>query len=111
MKAISLQKQANAIERKFLARVSSKITHYQENDRWVAGIAPDPNDVGNDITDTPRADTTGPVWDQAMIDVLRETRGYHRQAVRAINSYIARAKANAGITLPSDVAQKFNRRY
>jgi hypothetical protein len=103
---------------------SSRITQFQQlgqkmrldNSGWCpsegntgGGVDPyDPN--SNDITDTPSADTTGPVWNQSLIDAPRETRGYHRQAVRAINSYIAKAKANAGITVPSSVSQKFNRR-
>ncbi len=62
------------------------------------------------IDDTPSADTTGPVWDQNLIDTLREVRGYHRKAIRAVNQFIAQAKANAGITVPSGVAQKFGRR-
>ena len=70
----------------------------------------DPNDAGNGIDNTPSADTTGPAWDQNLIDVLRETRGYHRKAVRAINDYINKAKANAGITTPTGVNQKFGRR-
>jgi hypothetical protein len=96
---------------------SSKVVSFQsqgnrmyfDNDGWVPGLSgEDPYDPNsNDITDTPSADTTGPVWNQDLIDVLRETRGYHRQAVRAINSYIAKAKANAGITVPSGVSQKF----
>jgi hypothetical protein len=62
------------------------------------------------IDNTPSADTTGPVWDQDLIDVLREARGYHRAIVRSINSYIAKAKVNAGITVPTGVSQKFSRR-
>jgi plasmid maintenance system antidote protein VapI len=76
-----------------------------------SGAGVDPNDaIGNGIDNTPDADTTGPIWNQDLIDVLRETRGYHRKAVRAINDYINRAKANAGITTPTGVTQKFSRR-
>jgi hypothetical protein len=104
---------------------SSKITQFQQlgqkmeldNSGWCpsegnTGGGVDPyNPNSNDITDTPSADTSGPVWDQDLIDVLREARGYHRKAVRAINDYINKAKANAGITVPSGVSQKFNRRW
>jgi hypothetical protein len=69
----------------------------------------DPNDSGS-INDTPDADTSGPIWDQDLIDTLRETRGYHRQAVKQINAYIAKAQANAGIVTPSGVSQKFSKR-
>jgi hypothetical protein len=98
---------------------SSKVVSFQskgnrmyfDNDGWVPGLSgTDPNDAGNDITDTPSVDTSGPVWDQALIDTLREARGYHRQIVRTINDYINQAKVNAGITVPSGVAQKFQRR-
>lgn len=61
---------------------------------------------GNGINNTPDADTSN--WDQPLINMLRETRSYYRKAVRAINDYIAKAKANAGMT-PS-TAQKFGRR-
>jgi hypothetical protein len=109
---------------KFSASVrSSKITNFQQlgqkmqldNEGWCpsegnSGGGVDPyNPNSNDVTDTPSADTTGPVWNQDLIDVLRETRGYHRKAVRAINGYIAKAKANAGIVIPNGVVQKFQR--
>ena len=78
---------------------------------WVPGLSGiDPASGSSSIHDTPDADTSGPVWDQSMIDVLRETRGYHRQAVKAINQYINAAKANAGIVTPTGVSQKFSRR-
>jgi hypothetical protein len=85
-----------------------------DNDGWYpgtddSGAGQDPND-GRTIDDAPDAQTSGPVWDQSMIDVLRETRGYHRQAVKAINQYINAAKSNAGIVTPSGVQQKFSRR-
>jgi hypothetical protein len=78
---------------------------------WVPGLSgDDPND-STDITNTPsNGAATGPIWDQDLIDVLRESRGYHRLAVKSINAYIAKAKANAGITTPSGVSQKFSRR-
>jgi hypothetical protein len=75
-----------------------------------SGAGQDPND-GRTIDDAPDAVTAGPAfWDQDLIDVLRETRGFHRKAVRAINDYITKAKANAGIVIPSSVNQKFARR-
>jgi hypothetical protein len=110
MNTISLQQHRQNIEYKFLAKVTSKIAHFQENDGWVPGVGQDPNDAGNDITASPSADNSGPVWDKDLIDTLREARSYHRKAIRAVNSFIARAKANAGITVPSGVAQKFGRR-
>jgi transcriptional regulator with XRE-family HTH domain len=105
---------------------SSKILNLQEstqgrsarmnldNSGWYpgtdgSGAGQDPND-GRSIDDAPDADTTGPAWDQNLIDTLRETRGYHRKAIRAINDYINRAKVNAGIVTPTGVAQKFSRR-
>jgi hypothetical protein len=76
---------------------------------WVPGLSgTDPND-STGIDNTPSADTTGPVWDQDLIDNLRETRGYHRKAIRAINDFINRAKANRDGTTPP-TAQKFGRR-
>jgi hypothetical protein len=76
-----------------------------------SGAGVDPNDaIGNGIDNTPDADGTGPVWDQDLIDSLREARGYHRKIVRAINGFINQAKVNAGITVPSGVTQKFSRR-
>jgi hypothetical protein len=77
---------------------------------WVPGLSGVDPDGSTDITNTTDADTAGPVWDQDLIDVLRNARGYHRLAVKSINSYIAKAKANAGITVPSGVTQKFGRR-
>jgi transcriptional regulator with XRE-family HTH domain len=74
-----------------------------------SGAGQDPND-GRTIDDAPDAVTSGPLWDQALIDTLRETRGYHRAACKAINQYINAAKANAGIVTPSGVQQKFSRR-
>jgi hypothetical protein len=56
-----------------------------------SGAGQDP-DNGRSIDDAPNADTAGPVWDQALIDTLREARGYHRQACKAINEYINQAK-------------------
>jgi hypothetical protein len=80
------------------------------NDGWVPGQSgTDLNGIGS-IDDTPSADTTAPAWDQDLIDSLRETRGLHRQAIRAINKYINQAKANAGIVTPTGVQQKFSRR-
>jgi transcriptional regulator with XRE-family HTH domain len=72
-----------------------------------SGAGQDPND-GRTIDDVPDADTSN--WDQALIDKLRETRGYHRKAIRTINDYIQKAKVNAGITTPTGVTQKFGRR-
>ena len=72
----------------------------------------DPNDAtGNGIDNAPDADPTGPVWDQALIDTLREVRGLHKQAYHAIQVFIAKAKANRdGNTTPSGVSQKFSAR-
>jgi hypothetical protein len=60
-----------------------------ENSGWTPGVGDsgqgqDPND-GRTIDDVPDDDNANN-WDQALIDTLRETRGYHRQACRAINS-------------------------
>jgi hypothetical protein len=65
-----------------------------------SGVGQDPND-GRTIDETPDADTTGPVWDQDLIDSLRETRGIHRKAIKAINRFINAAKTAAGIVTPS----------
>ena len=87
-----------------------------DNDRWYpgtdgSGAGQDPNDATDSgIDNAPDADTTAPVWDQALIDTLREVRRIHRQAYRAIQVYIAKAKTNAGITTPSGVSQKFSAR-
>jgi hypothetical protein len=78
---------------------------------WVPGLSgTDPATGSGSIDDTADADTSGPVWDQALIDTLRTTRGIHRQAIKGINDFIAKAKANAGIVTPSGVSQKFSRR-
>jgi hypothetical protein len=74
-----------------------------------SGAGQDPKD-GRTIDDAPDADTTAPVWDQNLIETLRETRGYHPQAVKAINTFINQAKVNAGIVVPTGVDQKFSRR-
>jgi hypothetical protein len=101
---------------------SSQITHFQQlgksmkldNAGWYpsedgsGGI--DPNTAGNGIDNTPSADTTGPAWDQALIDTLRTVRGLHRSAIKGINAYINKAKVNAGIVTPTGVSQKFSRR-
>lgn len=86
-----------------------------ENSGWYpgtggSGAGVDPNDaIGNGIDNTPSADTEGgPVWDQDLIDTLREARGYHRKIVRTINDYIQQAKVNAGIVTPTGVTQKFS---
>ena len=75
--------------------ITSKVMLLQEkgrsmrfdNDGWYpgadgSGAGQDPNDRRT-IDDTADADTTGPVWDQDLIDSLRETRGLHRQAISA----------------------------
>jgi hypothetical protein len=75
-----------------------------------SGAGVDPNDAtGNGIDNAPDADTTGPVWDQDLIDTLREARGYHRKIVRTLNDFINRAKANRDGTTPP-TAQKFAHR-
>jgi hypothetical protein len=119
LKYVNLPKQ-QAVAQFTQSPVTSKILLLQEkgrsmnldtNDGWVPGLSgTDPNDQGGSIDDAPDADTAGPAWDQALIDTLRETRGYHRQAVKSINAYIAKAKASAGIVVPSGVSQKFSRR-
>jgi hypothetical protein len=86
-----------------------------DNDGWYpgadgSGAGQDPND-GRTIDDTPDADSSGPVWDQDLIDSLRETRGIHRQAIKAIHKYINQANASAGIVTPTGVQQKLSRRY
>jgi hypothetical protein len=93
-----------------LQQNGKRISLDRNDGAWVPGLSgTDPNDSGS-IDDTPDADTSGPIWDQDLIDTLRETRGYHRQAIKQIKSYIAKAKANAGIVTPSGVSQKFSRR-
>lgn len=78
---------------------------------WVPGLSgTDPATSSGSIDDAPDAVTSGPVSDQDLIDTLREARGYHRKAVKGINDYIAKAKANAGIVTPRGVSQKFSRR-
>jgi transcriptional regulator with XRE-family HTH domain len=93
-----------------LQQNGGRISLDRNDGAWVPGLSgTDPNDSGS-INDTPDADTSGPIWDQDLIDTLRETRGYHRQAVKQINAYIAKAQANAGIVTPSGVSQKFSKR-
>jgi hypothetical protein len=121
LKFINLPKQ-QAIAKFTESLITSKVMLLQENglrmrfdnSGWYpgadgSGAGQDPND-GRTIDDVPNAVTSGPVWDQDLIDTLRETRGLHRQAVRAINQYINAAKANAGIVTPTGVSQKFSRR-
>ena len=74
--------------------ITSQIMLLQQNGRrisldrndgaWVPGLSEiDPASGSSNIDDTPDADTSGPVWDQALIDTLRETRGIHRAAVQS----------------------------
>jgi transcriptional regulator with XRE-family HTH domain len=93
-------------------KLTSHLEHvrFRDNDGFVPGQSGiDPYDpTGNAIDNAPDAVTAEPsFWDQDLIDTLREARGYHRKAVRAINVYINKAKAAAGITVPSGVTQKF----
>jgi hypothetical protein len=118
LKYVNLPEQ-QAIAKFTQSPITSKVMLLQENGRrmrlalndgWVPGQSgTDLNGIGS-IDDTPSADTTAPAWDQDLIDSLRETRGLHRQAIRAINKYINQAKANAGIVTPTGVQQKFSRR-
>jgi hypothetical protein len=116
----------NDIATKFSAPVrSSKVLHLQESTQgnparmrldandgaWVPGLSGEDPDGSTDITNTADASTEGgPAWDQDLIDTLRTTRGFHRQAIKAINNSINRAKAANGIVTPTSVAQKFSRR-
>jgi hypothetical protein len=120
LKFINMPKQ-QAVAKFTQSPITSKVMLLQENGRsmqldrndgaWVPGLSGlDPSLSGGSIDDTPDADTTGPIWDQNLIDSLRETRGIHRQAIKAINQYINKAKVNAGIVTPSGVSQKFSRR-
>jgi hypothetical protein len=58
MNSMSLPEYRNHLERKFLAKVSSRITHFQTNDGWVSreGGTDDPIN-STKITTTPRAIT------------------------------------------------------
>src|ERR1700730_6417186 len=80
------------------------------NDGWYpgtggSGAGQDPND-GRTIDDVPNADTESN-WDQALIDTLREVRGYHRKAIRSINQYIVQSKVNRDGSTPG-TAQRFS---
>ena len=94
LKFINLPKQ-QAVAKFSRSPITSKVMLLQEkgrsmrfdNDGWYpgadgSGAGQDPNDRRT-IDDTADADTTGPVWDQDLIDSLRETRGLHRQAISA----------------------------
>jgi hypothetical protein len=119
LKFTSMPKQ-QAVAKLTQSPITSQIMLLQQNGQrisldkndgaWVPGLSGTDPDGSSSIEDTPDADTSGPVWDQDLIDTLRETRGYHRQAVKAINQYINQAKVNAGIVTPSGVQQKFSRR-
>ena len=120
LKYVNLPKQ-QAVAKLTQSPITSQIMLLQSNGRrisldrndgaWVPGLSGiDPASGSRSIDDTPDADTSGPVWDQALIDTLRETRGIHRTAVKAINQFINQAKVNAGIVTPSGVSQKFSRR-
>jgi hypothetical protein len=88
LKVIAMSK-GEAIAKFSKPAPTSKILHFQQNDiskmrlaindGFVPGQSGiDPYDpTGNGIDSTPDADTSGPVWDQSFIDVLREARGYH----------------------------------
>lgn len=116
----------NEVRKKFSQPVkSSKILNLQEstqgrparmrldNSGWTPGAGnsgqgQDPND-GRTIDDSPDASTSGPLWDQSLIETLRESRGYHRLIIRAIISFIQNAKANRdGSTAAT--AQRFSTR-
>ena len=79
------------------------------NDGWVSregATADDPNNAGGDITTTPDADTH---YDQATADLLRQVRGLHRSAIKAINAYLNKARPNPnGTTDPT--GQRFSTR-
>ena len=120
LKFTNMPKQ-QAIAKLTQSPITSQIMLLQQNGKrisldrndgaWVPGLSgSDPATNSGSIDDAPDADTSGPVWDQTLIDTLREARGYHRQAVKAINQYINQAKANAGIVTPTGVQQKFSRR-
>jgi hypothetical protein len=75
---------------------------------WVPGQSgTDPNGSGS-IDDAPTASPQN-IWDQALIDTLREVRELHKQAIKSINGFIQKAKANrdGSTPVPAD-AQKFN---
>jgi hypothetical protein len=117
----------NEVIKKFIRPArSSKILNLQEsvqgqparmrldNSGWYpgtggSGAGQDPAD-GRTIDDAPDAVTAGPgLWNQDLIDTLREARGYHRLIVRAINNFIQNAKANRdGSTAAT--AQRFSTR-
>ena len=119
LKYVNLPKQ-QAVAKFTQSPITSQIMLLQQNgerislDRndgaWVPGLSGNDPSGTSSIDDTPDADTSGPVWDQSLIDTLRETRGYHRAACKAINQYINAAKTAAGIVTPSGVQQKFSRR-
>jgi hypothetical protein len=120
LKFINMPKQ-QAVAKLTQSPITSQIMLLQQNGRrisldrndgaWVPGLSgTDPATCSGSIDDTPDADTSGPVWDQDLIDSLRETRGLHRQAIKAINQYLNQAKVNAGIVTPTGVQQKFSRR-
>jgi hypothetical protein len=99
-------------------KLTSHLEHirFGEDSGWYpgadgSGAGQDPNDtVGRSIDDAPDAVTAGPgLWDQSLIDSLREARGYHRFICRAISSFIQNAKANRdGSTAAT--AQRFSTR-
>lgn len=79
-----------------------------DNDGYVPGLSgTDPNDDGRDITDVPDAASQNG-YDQATEDVLRQVRGLHRKAIRAIDDLLVqKARPNPqGSTPPNN--QRFS---
>ncbi len=103
---------------KFSAPIPTcQITNFQslgqsmelDNDGWVSREGGRPKTLiswNGDITTTPDADTH---YDQATVDLLRQVRGYHRIAIKAINGYLNKARPNPnGMTDPT--GQRFSTR-
>jgi hypothetical protein len=104
MKTITLQQQQNSVARKYLANVTSSITHYQSNDGWVSreGSTEDPNGT-TDITNTTDAQKA---TIEDLLGVFNTLNSLTRQAV--IDS-LTKAHANANGSTPP-TTQKFRRR-
>ncbi len=80
---------------------------------WVPGLIGSGTDINSSIgnsIDTPTARDLPDAddWISQTADVLRTCRGYHRKAIRVINSWLLSNKVNQGSTAPNQ--QRFSTR-
>jgi hypothetical protein len=104
MKSMSLEDFQKTIERKYLAKRTSKIMHLQSNDGWLPreGGTDDPNGTTG-ITDTSDAQKA------TLADLLNVFNTLDSLTRQTVIDAITKAHANAAGTTPA-TTQKFRRR-